>query len=59
MPVGLRIELVPGRDGQVLGYILVLSDLSDSQRAEAARRHLEDALQQAGRGGRIDLPGSR
>ncbi len=58
VPVGLRIELVPGRDGQVLGYILVLSDLSDSQRAEAARRHLEDALQQAGRGGRIDVPGS-
>jgi PAS domain S-box-containing protein len=58
VPVGLRIELVPGRDGQVLGYILVLSDLSDSQRAEAARRHLEAALQQAGRGGRIDVPGS-
>jgi len=49
LPVGLRIELVPGRDGQVLGYILVLSDLSDSHRADAARRHLEDALHQAGR----------
>jgi len=58
VPVGLRIELVPGRDGQVLGYILILSDLSDTQRADAARRHLEQALQQAGRGGRIDSPGS-
>ncbi len=62
LPVGLRIELVPGRDGQVLGYILVLSDLRDSHRADAARRHLEDALQQAGRGGRNDaaaeVPGS-
>ncbi len=58
LPVGLRIELVPGRDGQVLGYILMLSDLSDSRRAAAARRHLEDALQQAGRGGRTDRPGS-
>jgi two-component system, chemotaxis family, sensor kinase Cph1 len=55
-PVGLRIELVPGRDGQVLGYILVLSDLRDSHRADAARRHLEDALHQASRGGRGDNP---
>jgi two-component system, chemotaxis family, sensor kinase Cph1 len=54
LPVGLRIELVPGRDGQVLGYILVLNDLRDSHRADAARRHLEDALQQASRGGRSD-----
>ena len=54
LPVGLRIELVPGREGQVLGFILVLSDLSDSHRADAARRHLEDALQQASRGGRRD-----
>ena len=62
LPVGLRIELVPGREGQVLGYILVLSDLSDSHRADAARRHLEDALHQASRGGRRDTgpdgPGS-
>lgn len=62
LPVGLRIELVPGRDGQVLGYILVLSDLRDSHRADAARRHLEAALHQAGRGGRsdsgADAPGS-
>ena len=54
LPVGLRIELVPGRDGQVLGYILVLSDLRDNHRADAARRHLEDALRQASRGGRSD-----
>jgi PAS domain S-box-containing protein len=59
LPVGLRIELVPGRDGQVLGYILMLSDLSDSHRAELARRHLEAALQQAGAGGgRGERPGS-
>lgn len=58
LPVGLRIEPVPGRDNQMLGTILMLSDLSDSQRADAARRHLEDALQQAGRGGRAEAPGS-
>ena len=38
----------------MLGYILVLSDLRDSHRADATRRHLEDALHQAGRGGRSD-----
>ena len=48
LPVGVRIELVPGRDAQALGYILVLRDLSDNHRAAAARHHLEDALQQAG-----------
>jgi light-regulated signal transduction histidine kinase (bacteriophytochrome) len=62
LSIGVRIELVPGRDGQVLGYILVLSDLRDSRRAVAARRHLEDALHQAGRRGRsdsgADIPGT-
>ncbi len=59
LPVGLRIELVPGRSGQVLGYILVLSDLRDSHRADAARRHLEDVLRQAGRSGRSDSGADR
>lgn len=54
LPVRVRVEMVPGRDGQVLGYIIVLSDLSDSRRADAARQHLEQALQHAGRGGRDD-----
>ena len=51
LPVGVRVELVPGRDGRVLGSIIVLTDLSDSRRADAARRHLEHALQLAARGG--------
>ena len=51
LPVGVRVELVPGRDGRVLGGIIVLTDLSDSRRADAARRHLEQALQLAARGG--------
>ncbi len=54
LPVRVRVELVPGRDGQVLGYIIVLTDLSESRRADAARLHLEQALQQAGRGGRTE-----
>ena len=51
LPVGVRVELVPGRDGRVLGSIIVLTDLSDSRRADAACRHLEQALQLAARGG--------
>ena len=50
LPVALRVEQVPGRDGRRLGLILVLSDLSDSKRAAAARQHLEQSLQQAAGG---------
>jgi hypothetical protein len=32
----------------VLGFIVVLTDLRDSHRADAARHHLEQSLQQAG-----------
>lgn len=49
VPVALRIEVVPGRDGSLLGFMVILGDLSDSQRAQAARRHLEQALQPAAR----------
>ena len=49
VPVALRIEVVPGRDGSLLGYILILGDLTDSQRAQEARRHLEQAVQPAAR----------
>ena len=58
MPVGVRVELVPGRDGQALGYIIVLADLSESRRADAARLHLEQSLQQAGRGVRAEGSGA-
>ena len=52
VPVGVRAEGVPGRDGQALGTIIVLADLSDSRRADQARHHLEQSLQRAGQGGR-------
>jgi PAS domain S-box-containing protein len=44
LPVQVRAEVVPGRDGAVLGFILIAIDLSDSKRAAAAREHLEQAL---------------
>ncbi|MFO1337371.1 MAG: GAF domain-containing protein [Burkholderiaceae bacterium] len=45
LPLSARAEVVPGRDGAMLGFIVILADLSDSQRAAAARRQLEQSLQ--------------
>jgi light-regulated signal transduction histidine kinase (bacteriophytochrome) len=50
LTVGVRAEFVPGRDGQVLGYIVVLVDLHDSRRIHAARQHLEQSLMAAASG---------
>lgn len=44
LPVGVRAEGVPGRDGALLGYIVTLNDLRDSRRTAEARRQLEAAL---------------
>ena len=44
LPVSVRAELVSGRDGAVLGFILILADLSGVKRTEAARQHLEHSL---------------
>lgn len=49
LPLGVRAEIVPGRDGALLGFIVILVDLSDSQRAADARRRLEQSLQPAER----------
>jgi PAS domain S-box-containing protein len=49
VPVGVRAEVVPGRDGRVLGFILILIDRTERQRAAAALQHLENALSQAAR----------
>ncbi|MEY2687093.1 MAG: hypothetical protein RL375_1291 [Pseudomonadota bacterium] len=47
VPVRVRAEVVPGRDGSLLGFIIIMSDLSNNRRADAARRHLEQSLKQA------------
>ena len=44
VPVAMRAEIVPARDGSVLGFILMLDDLTESRRAERAREHLEESL---------------
>ncbi|HUN91892.1 MAG TPA: GAF domain-containing protein [Burkholderiaceae bacterium] len=57
VPVGLRAEVVPGRDGDLLGYILVLGDLTERKRTAAALEHLEKALNQASESARSMLAG--
>jgi hypothetical protein len=49
LPVAVRAEVVPSRDGSVMGFFLILEDLTETQRAAAARRHLERSLSEAGR----------
>jgi len=55
LPVLLRAEVVPTREGAVLGLIVTLTDLSDTVRTAAAREHLEQVLHQAALSGR-DAP---
>jgi chemotaxis family two-component system sensor kinase Cph1 len=47
LPVAVRAEVVPARDGSVLGFFLIIIDLTDIQRASEARKHLERSLSQA------------
>ena len=47
IPVAVRAEAVPGRDGRPLGFVITLFDLSHNRRAAAARRHLEQSMQQS------------
>ena len=48
LPVAVRAEVVPARDGSVLGFFLIFVDLTDQQRAAEAHRHLEQTLARAG-----------
>jgi len=49
LPVAARGEVVTGRDGLRLGFIFVLTDLRETQRAAQAREQLEASLRQAAR----------
>jgi len=50
VPVSVRAEPVPGRDGSVLGFIVILIDRSESQRTAKALQHLEQSLTRAAAG---------
>jgi light-regulated signal transduction histidine kinase (bacteriophytochrome) len=56
MPLGVRADVVPGPDGALLGFVLILADLTASKQAAAAHRHLEDSLSLAGRAGAGSRP---
>lgn len=47
LAVGVRAEVVPARDGSVLGFFMIAVDLTDTQRVSEARKHLERSLSQA------------
>ncbi len=47
--VGVRGEVVPSRDGSVLGFFLIFDDLTANKRAVEARRNLERSLSGARR----------
>jgi PAS domain S-box-containing protein len=49
VPVSLRAEPVPARDGSILGFIFIFGDLSDMKVAREARMHLEASLSRVGR----------
>lgn len=51
LPVMVRAEVVPDRDGSVLGFFLIFDDMTKVQRADAARQRLEQSLHQAGLSG--------
>ncbi|MBL8329534.1 MAG: GAF domain-containing protein [Rubrivivax sp.] len=48
LPVAVRAETVPGRDGRALGIIIAVTDLSNLKRTVAARRALEASLASVG-----------
>jgi PAS domain S-box-containing protein len=50
VPLGVRADLVPAANGGTLGTIIILTDLSDTKRVDAARARLEQALYVASRG---------
>ena len=50
LPVSLRAEPVPARDGSMLGFMFIFGDLTSAKLADAARRHLEASLSRVGLG---------
>lgn len=51
LPVSVRADVVPGRDGVTLGFILIVLDRSEVRRTADARRQLEASLTRAAGGG--------
>jgi two-component system, chemotaxis family, sensor kinase Cph1 len=52
IPVAVRAEPVPARNGSLLGFIFIFEDLTANKEAALARSRLEASLTSAGRAGR-------
>ena len=50
LPVSVRAEVVPARDGSLLGFFLIFEDITNFKRASEARLRLEQSLSMAGLG---------
>ena len=63
LPVSVHAEVVPARDGSILGFFLIFEDLTNLKRAAEARLRLEQSLSMAGLGdealGRSKATGDR
>ena len=46
-PVAVRADVVAGPGGAVLGYIVIITDITARKEAEAARQHLQHAILRA------------
>jgi PAS domain-containing protein len=44
LPVGVRADVIPGPDEVTLGFVVILTDISELKTAEAARRRFEQSL---------------
>lgn len=56
VPVRAHVEVVPARDGTLLGLILTLEDRREAERTQAARTSLEEAIAQQRPAGTPDDP---
>ena len=59
LPVAVRADVVPGQGASILGFIVILSDLSAKKKSESARRHFESSIEQTERAEALMEPGSR
>lgn len=49
LPLAARADVVAGQGSSILGFILILTDLTARKRVESARRHFESAILQTER----------
>ena len=59
LPVRMLADIVPGPSGEAIGFIIILTDLTHSRNAAAARQHFENAIAETQRAEQLLEPGSR